>query len=99
MKRKAHLLIHESSVEGAGWGCFTKYPLQKGDYVHEYIGEVISQEEAERRGQLYDKQNLSYLFNLSSEYCVDGNHKGSVARFINHSSNPNIAVRTIFVNG
>lgn len=67
--------------------------------MHEYIGEVISQEEAERRGQLYDKQNLSYLFNLSSDRCVDANRRGNVTRFINHSSTPNCEVRTLFVNG
>jgi len=58
MYRHAHLLIAESSIKQAGWGLFTKHTLKKGDFVHEYVGEVISQEEAERRGVIYDKLNM-----------------------------------------
>ena len=35
MRRHAHLVMGKSTVAGAGWGLFTKYPLKKGDYVHE----------------------------------------------------------------
>jgi len=58
MKRHAHLLVAESTVKGAGWGLFTKYMLRKGDFVHEYVGEIITQEEAERRGVIYDKLKI-----------------------------------------
>ena len=58
MKRNAHLLVAESTINGAGWGLFTKYALQKGDFVHEYVGEIITQEEAERRGVIYDKLKI-----------------------------------------
>jgi len=58
MGRHCHLLIAESSIKEAGWGLFTKHALKKGDFVHEYVGEVISQEEAERRGVIYDKVRL-----------------------------------------
>ena len=58
MRRHAHTLIAESKVKEAGWGLFTKHSLKKGDFVIEYVGEQISQEEAERRGVIYDKMNM-----------------------------------------
>jgi histone-lysine N-methyltransferase EZH2 len=85
--------------EAAGWGVYTKHALKRGDYIHEYLGELISQEEAERRGVIYDKMNMSYLFNLSSDLCVDASRKGNKTRFMNHSSKPNVEVKMIWVNG
>ena len=58
------------------WGIYTKLALKKGDFITEYVGEVISQEEAERRGVIYDKLEASYLFNLSSDQVIDAGRKG-----------------------
>lgn len=100
MRRHAHLLLAKSSINAAGWGLFTKHALRKGSYVQEYVGEVISQEEAERRGIIYDKLNMSYLFNLSSDYTVDATRKGNKVRYANHCSDePNCEAKMIRVNG
>jgi SET domain-containing protein len=32
----------------AGWGLFTADALEKDDFIYEYMGEVISHEEADR---------------------------------------------------
>ena len=97
MRRHAHLLLAPSVI--SGWGCFTKHALRKGDFIHEYVGELINQEVAEKRGQIDDAKNRSYLFNLSSDYALDGCRTGNKTRFINHSDKPNIETRTVFVNG
>lgn len=97
MRRHAHLLLAPSEV--SGWGIYTKHDIKKGDFIHEYTGELITQEEAERRGQVADIKNRSYLFNLSSDHVLDAYRQGSKARFMNHSETPNCASRTLFVNG
>jgi hypothetical protein len=99
MRRYTHLLLGKSTIDGAGWGAFNKYALAKGDFVSEYVGEVITQEEAERRGRIYDKHQRSYLFNLSTDCVVDAARKGNKARYINHSSKPNCCPRLVVVNG
>lgn len=99
MRRHAHLLLGESSIKDAGWGAFTKYALKKGDFVHEYVGEVISQEEAERRGRVYDKINRSYLFNLTTDSVIDAYRKANKTKFMNHSSKPNCSTKNTNVNG
>ena len=99
MRRHCHLLLGQSTIEDAGWGIYTKSALKKGDFVHEYVGEVISQEEAERRGRIYDKVNRSYLFNLTSDFVVDASRKGNKSRFANHSQKPNCCTKMVTVNG
>lgn len=99
MRRHVHLLLGKSRVKDAGWGLFTKHALKKGDYVHEYLGELITHNEAERRGKIYDDRNQTYIFDMSTDYAVDALKVGNKTRFINHKDNPNIEPQMKVVNG
>ncbi|XP_073919229.1 histone-lysine N-methyltransferase SUV39H1 isoform X2 [Castor canadensis] len=54
-------------------------------------GKIITSEEAERRGQIYDRQGATYLFDLDyveDVYTVDAAYYGNISHFVNHSVGP-----------
>uniref|UniRef100_A0A2K5JBS6 Histone-lysine N-methyltransferase n=1 Tax=Colobus angolensis palliatus TaxID=336983 RepID=A0A2K5JBS6_COLAP len=73
---------------GRGRGIKTFVKIKRMSFVMEYVGEVITSEEAERRRQFYDK-GITYLFDLdyeSNEFTVDAARYSNVSHFVNHSS-------------
>jgi len=63
-KTHKRVAIGISNLPNAGWGLFVREPVQKNEFIHEYVGEILSQEEAERRGAVYDKINRRYCFQV-----------------------------------
>jgi len=72
--------------------------------VETYVGEVITPEEAAKRTEDQYEKGLSYLFDLDKFkgednqgpfYAVDGGDFGGIARFINHSCDPNTLVYAV----
>ncbi|XP_027022719.1 histone-lysine N-methyltransferase SUV39H1b [Tachysurus fulvidraco] len=86
--------------DGRGWGVRTMERIRKNTFVMEYVGEIITTEEAERRGHVYDKEGATYLFDLDyvdDEYTVDAAHYGNISHFVNHSCDPNLQVYNVFI--
>jgi len=97
LRQKEHVCLGKSDV--AGWGVFILHGAKKGDFIGEYVGELISQEEADTRGTVYDQNKCSYLFNLNSDWVIDAQNRGNKLRFANHSLTPNVEPRVVAVNG
>lgn len=72
-------------------GLFAVENYSQGDIVIEYVGEVIGNEEADKREKYYEKSGMSdcYLFRLDKTRIIDASYKGNVARFLNHSCDAN----------
>ena len=86
-----------------GWAVRATAPIAAGSFVVEYTGEIITTDEAERRGAEYDKQGFSTLFDLDAanadcEYTIDATWQCSVARFLNHSCSPNLRQASVWVD-
>lgn len=77
-------------TKSRGWGLRTLVDIKKGDLVIEYRGEIISHQLCEERmcTTYVNEKNFYFL-----EYCngevIDACTKGTEARFINHSCDPN----------
>ncbi|KAL3276667.1 hypothetical protein HHI36_012037, partial [Cryptolaemus montrouzieri] len=100
--RKVPLCIFRTH-NGRGWGVKTLRKVHCGEFICEYVGEVITHEEAEIRGREYDAQGRTYLFDLDyntkdNPYTVDAAKFGNVSHFINHSCDPNCAVWAVWIN-
>lgn len=78
------------TFDGRGWGVKTCINIKRGTFVTEYIGEIITSEEAERRGEKYDREGSTYLFDLDfvedhSVFTIDAGRYGNISHFFNHS--------------
>ncbi|EGT54479.1 CBN-MES-2 protein [Caenorhabditis brenneri] len=84
----------------AGNGLFILDSAEKDEFITEYVGERISEDEVERRGIIYDSTHCSYIFNLSSGGAIDSHSLGNISRFANHDKkHPTVYAKTIVVAG
>ncbi|XP_058853155.1 histone-lysine N-methyltransferase, H3 lysine-36 specific-like isoform X2 [Acipenser ruthenus] len=84
-----------------GWGLRCKSDLKKGEFVNEYVGEVIDEEEC--RARIKHAQELDifnfYMLTLDKDRVIDAGPKGNHSRFMNHSCQPNCETQKWTVNG
>ncbi|KAJ4927794.1 hypothetical protein JOQ06_015596, partial [Pogonophryne albipinna] len=87
-------------AEGKGWGIRTKESLCSGQFIIEYLGEVVSEQEfRSRMMEQYFAHSGQYCLNLDSGMVIDSYRMGNEARFINHSCEPNCEMQKWSVNG
>lgn len=71
------------SAPETGMGLFARAPIKKGAFVIEYIGQRIPTKVADESGG-------RYLFEVDSDWTIDGEAEWNTARYINHSCKPNV---------
>ena len=85
---KRRIQVRRSGVHGKG--VFALQDLAEGETLIEYVGEVISWEEAQDRHPHDPKDpNHTFYFHVNEDRVIDALHGGNSSRWINHSCDPN----------
>jgi SET domain-containing protein len=86
MRRR--LALRKSPIHGKG--VFAREPIQAGTRLAEYKGERITPAEADARyPDTSTALHHTFLFQIDDDVVVDAGRGGNLARWINHSCDPN----------
>lgn len=95
--RKKQIKFAKSSIHD--WGLFAMEPIAADEMVIEYVGQMVRPSVADIRERKYEAIGIgsSYLFRIDLETIIDATKCGNLARFINHSCNPNCYAKVITI--
>ncbi|KAK2586825.1 hypothetical protein KPH14_011844 [Odynerus spinipes] len=87
-------------TEDKGWGVRTQQSIKSGDFILEYVGEVVSEREFKSRmATRYANDTHHYCLHLDGGLVIDGHRMGGDGRFVNHSCEPNCEMQKWSVHG
>ena len=74
-----------------GYGLRALESIKKGQFVIEYVGELVNEQECSKRlSEMTARHDRNFYFlTLKKNVIIDAGPKGNLARFLNHSCNPN----------
>ncbi|RSL47355.1 hypothetical protein CEP53_009962 [Fusarium sp. AF-6] len=82
-----------------GYGVRSNRCFRPNQIIMEYAGEIITEAECERRmTEVYKDNECYYLMSFDQNMIIDAT-TGSIARFVNHSCNPNCRMIKWIVSG
>lgn len=89
--------------EGKGRGVVAERRFERGEFVIEYMGDLISISEATEREKRYalDENAGCYMYyfkHQNQQYCIDATEDtGKLGRLVNHSRNGNLMTKVVVV--
>ncbi|XP_068159728.1 histone-lysine N-methyltransferase trr isoform X2 [Drosophila tropicalis] len=99
MKQEWRNNVYLARSKIQGLGLYAARDIEKHTMIIEYIGEVIRTEVSEIREKQYEAKNRGiYMFRLDEDRVVDATLSGGLARYINHSCNPNCVTEIVEVD-
>ncbi|CAK5094347.1 unnamed protein product [Meloidogyne enterolobii] len=94
---KENIYLARSKIQGLG--LYAKRDLDMNQMIIEYLGEMIRNEVCEMRQKRYIEQNRGeYMFRIDVDWVVDATMAGGLARYINHSCDPNCGTKILTIN-
>ncbi|KAJ1926232.1 hypothetical protein IWQ60_003982 [Tieghemiomyces parasiticus] len=94
-QKKAYADVKLVKTRLKGFGLAAAADLPRGQFVREYIGEVVSKSQFMKRTQVYEQENIEhhYFMSIRNDEVIDATRRGCIARFVNHSCAPNCEVQ------
>ncbi|PWA53182.1 AWS domain, Methyltransferase, trithorax, Histone-lysine N-methyltransferase, SET2 [Artemisia annua] len=88
-------------TQDRGWGVEAAEFINEGDFIIEYVGEVIDDAICEKRFWDMKTQGITqfYMVSVRKDFNIDASVKGNESRFLNHSCDPNCDLQQWDVNG
>lgn len=72
-----------------GNGVFATAAIVAGERIIRYKGALRTHDEVDEEYGGQEENGHTFLFTVNDDYVIDGNHNSNVARWINHSCDPN----------
>ncbi|KAE9359787.1 hypothetical protein PF008_g2097 [Phytophthora fragariae] len=101
IKRRELKSVRVEYIPGPGFGLIANEKINAGEFVIEYVGEVIDDSECERR-MTHDRDNGEvnfYMMELEKNIVIDAKYRSNDSRFINHCCDPNSVTQKWNVDG
>ncbi|KAH7474527.1 Histone-lysine N-methyltransferase ASHH3 [Phytophthora ramorum] len=101
IKRRELKLVRVEYIPGPGFGLVASEKISAGEFIIEYVGEVIDDRECERRMIKYrdNGETNFYMMELEKNIVIDAKYRSNESRFINHSCDPNSVTQKWNVDG
>ncbi|KAK0384086.1 hypothetical protein NLU13_8175 [Sarocladium strictum] len=104
--REKAVVVGRSQLQSVGYGLYTAEPISQDEFVLEYRGEIITQDEGTRRAARRGSDEPSFSFTLldTEGVWIDAAMYGNLSRYINHAPEKdkwgcNIMPKIVYVNG
>ncbi|KAL3680164.1 hypothetical protein R1sor_023120 [Riccia sorocarpa] len=109
LQKGVNVKLEVFKTQHKGWAVRAAQQIPRGTFVCEYVGEVLRDQDANKRGERYDQVGCSYLYDIDAHidisgrgrrckpFVIDATSQGNVARFINHSCAPNLVNYQVLV--
>ncbi|GMH08730.1 hypothetical protein Nepgr_010570 [Nepenthes gracilis] len=88
-------------TEKCGSGVVADEDIDRGEFVIEYVGEVIDDKRCEERlwKMKHHGETNFYLCEINRDMVIDATYKGNKSRYINHSCCPNTQMQKWSIDG
>ncbi|XP_012450214.1 histone-lysine N-methyltransferase ASHH3 isoform X1 [Gossypium raimondii] len=88
-------------TEKCGEGIVADEDIKHGEFVIEYVGEVIDDKTCEERlwNMKHRGETNFYLCEINRDMVIDATYKGNKSRYINHSCCPNTEMQKWIIDG